>query len=277
MPLQRGAAPRAPHPLIRIPSRTNHGCKRASVKRFRDAAAASLTLANTGLSNTDPTMESAISRSLPPVQTPPYVIGRARRVLGEASISLIDEPRRLIAGESLFSAGEAPTGLFQVLDGTILILRVLPGSRRQILDVAGRGRTIGFSSGALHDCDAVALAPATVMNVGRSRMDHPEAMLSEIARLRDLATLLGRKTAIERLASFLIGRIGEEEGPRAIVLPMSRREIADHLGLVIETVCRNLRQLKKQGLIGLDGNYEVVLRDPDALRHIAAGKSEACA
>ncbi len=100
-------------------------------------------------------------------------------------------------------------------------------------------------------------------------------MLSEIARLRDLATLLGRKTALERIASFLVGQMGEDKGPCALVLPFSRREIADHLGLVIETVCRNLRQLKEQGLISLDGNYRVELRDPDALRHIAAGKSDA--
>jgi CRP/FNR family transcriptional regulator len=69
----------------------------------------------------------------------------------------------------------------------------------------------------------------------------------------------------------------EDEGPCAIVLPLGRREIADHLGLVIETVCRNFGQLKKQGLIDLDGNCGVVLRDPQALRRIAAGKSEACA
>jgi CRP-like cAMP-binding protein len=223
-------------------------------------------------------MESAISRSLPHVQTPPpCVIERARRSIGEASNPLIEEPRRLIAGESLFSAGEAATGLFQVLDGTIMVLRALPGNRRQILDLAGRGRTIGFSHGELHDCDAVALAPATVVSASRSRMEHPEAMLSEIARLRDLATLLGRKTALERISSFLLGLMGEDKGPCALVLPLSRREIADHLGLVIETVCRNLRQLKEQGLISLDGKYGVELRDPDALRRIAVGKSETCA
>lgn len=216
-------------------------------------------------------MESAIS--LPLVQTPASnAIGHARRAFGEAGVPISGAPRRLRAGENLFSVGEAATGPFHILDGSVMVLRGLPRNRRQILDVAGRGRMIGFSNGALHDCDALALAPSTVISVGRSPSDHPDAMLSEIARLRDLATLLGRKTAIERIASFLVGLIGEEKNPCAVILPLSRQEIADHLGLVIETVCRNLRQLRQQGLIALDGNHGVVLRDPDALRRIAAGQ-----
>jgi CRP-like cAMP-binding protein len=228
-------------------------------------------------------MESAISSSHPPAHPPavpvvqattPFVVGRARRALGEAGSGA---PLRLTPGESLFSAGEAANGLFHILDGTVMVLRLLPGNRRQIFDVAGRGRMIGFSSGAVHDCDAVALTRATVTSAGRSPGDHPDAMLFEIARLRDLATLLGRKTAIERIASFLVGLIDEEKDPCAVVLPLSRQDIADHLGLVIETVCRNLRLLKQQGLIALDGNHGVVLRDPEALRRMASGKSEGCA
>lgn len=220
---------------------------------------------------TDQVMESAIS--LPFVQTQtPYVIDRARGARDEPCVPAAGAPRRLAPGEKLFSVGEAATGLFHVLEGMVMVLRALPGNRRQILDVAGRGRTIGFTDGALHDCDAVALARTTVISAGRSRMHHPDAMLAEIARLRDLATLLGRKTAAERIATFLVSMIGDgTEGPCSIVLPLSRREIADHLGLVIETVCRNLRQLKQQGLIALDGNYGVILRDTAALRRIAAG------
>lgn len=215
-------------------------------------------------------MESAPSLSTLH-RPPPYLLGRARRAAAEPGLALFGEPRRLAAGECLFSVGDAADGPFQVLDGILMIFRALPGERRQILDVAGRGRTIGFAPGDRHDCDAVALAPATVA-VPRSRMDQSEAMLAEIARLRDLATLLGRKTAMERLASFLVGMIGEAETPCALVLPVSRREIADHLGLVIETVCRNLRQMKQLGLIELRGNFGVVLRDPAALRRLAAGE-----
>jgi hypothetical protein len=73
-----------------------------------------------------PFIETSASRSIPLVQTPPArVIGRARRALGETRISFGD-PRRLNAGESLLSAGDPATGLFQVLDGTIMVLRVLP-------------------------------------------------------------------------------------------------------------------------------------------------------
>jgi CRP/FNR family transcriptional regulator len=185
------------------------------------------------------------------------------------------------AREKIFSQGEPALEVFQIARGAVMILRSLSGGRRQILDIAGPGRLIGLTGGGAHDCSAVALRDSAVLCHDRCRarkafqgVDFVAALYDEIHRLRDLATALGRKTALERLAGFLCAMIGEAADGRApveMVLPVSRQEIADHLGLVIETVCRNFTQMKRRGLIRIEGNYGLTLLDPAALRQIAEG------
>jgi CRP/FNR family transcriptional regulator len=191
------------------------------------------------------------------------------------------EWRHFAAREKIFSEGEAVGEVFQITQGAVMILRTLSEGRRQILDIAGPGRIIGLAGGGVHDCSAVALRDVSVLCHERCRLrnafhgvDFTAAMFAEIHRLRDLATALGRKTALERLSGFLLATVGEGAVGRApvdLVLAVSRQEIADHLGLVIETVCRNFTQLKRRGLIRIDGNYGLTLLDPAALRQIAEG------
>jgi CRP-like cAMP-binding protein len=218
-------------------------------------------------------MESALSRSHIFGQAPtPIVIGGMRRQKNAPNAPVVSQSHRLATGEILFAPGDHATGPFQVVEGAVIVLRNLPGGRRQILDIAGRGRMIGFSSDARHDCEAVALSPATVVPVCKGRTDQSAAMLAEIGRLRDLATLLGRKTAIERIASFLVGMTGDGvHAMRHLSLPVSRLEIADYLGLVIETVCRNFVALRRHGIIATTGRDGVAILDLDALRQIAGG------
>jgi CRP-like cAMP-binding protein len=194
------------------------------------------------------------------------------------------ELRSFDAREAIFSEGETATDIFEILEGAVMVVRHLSGGRRQILDIAGPGRIIGLTLGQTHDCSAIALGKASVHCHDRrpDRTSLPPdvqltaAMFDEIRRLRDLATSLGRKTAVERLAGFLLAMIPDEacsEAPVELVLPVSRPEIADHLGLVVETVCRNFTLLKRQGFIQVAGNYRLTIVDPSALRRMAAGES----
>ncbi|MCI4678735.1 Crp/Fnr family transcriptional regulator [Rhodoblastus acidophilus] len=207
-----------------------------------------------------------------PFAPPPVVVdgGRARK--GKPFAPLTADPFRIAPGQRLFAAGEPAAGPFRLIEGAIMVLRTLPGDRRQILDIAGPGRTIGFTAGRRHDCDAVALSPATIVRLDAGAMDQSVAMLAEIARLRDLATLLGRKTAIERLATFLLQMMGDdfEDGQR-LEMPISRQDIADHLGVVIETVSRNFVALKRLGALKRAGREDVVILDAALLRRIADG------
>jgi len=223
-------------------------------------------------------MRSALSRSSDLDSLPPQiVVSRAVHTPVKHFTPPLPEPLSLASGEPLFSAGDPAAGLYEVREGAIMVLRRLPGDRRQILDIAGVGRVIGFGANRRHDCDAIALGRVSVAPASAGRVDAGAAMLAEIERLRDLATLLGRKTALERVASFLVGMIAEDRESirHQIALPVSRKEIADYLGLVIETVCRNFVALKKRGVIRPFGRDGVEILNFDLLRQIATGAAQA--
>jgi CRP/FNR family transcriptional regulator len=184
------------------------------------------------------------------------------------------------AQKTLFKVGEPAGDLFEIESGAVMVLRQFADGRRQILDIAGPGRVIGLASGALHDCSAIALRPTRARRIGEGasraaawpNANVVKAMFDEIHRLRDLATALGRKTAMERIAGFLLAMAkGAETGGIALVLPVSRQEIADHLGLAIETVCRNFKILERRGLIAIDGFFGVTILEARKIARIAAG------
>ncbi len=203
---------------------------------------------------------------------PPSPVVERARGEDEAFAPGSREPRNLERGEKLFAAGHPVSGPYRLVEGSIMVLRTLSGARRQILDIAGTGRTVGFSASGLHDCDAVAISPAVVVPLGKAGMDQSAAMLAEIARLRDLATLLGSKTAIERLATFLLQMMGDDfETGQRLAMRVSRQEIADYLGVVIETVSRNFVALKTLGALRRVGREDVIILDIPLLRRIAEG------
>ncbi|HUO53566.1 MAG TPA: helix-turn-helix domain-containing protein [Rhodoblastus sp.] len=217
-------------------------------------------------------MESALARPISFPLAPPHGRDAPRRRSREAFANNAPAPLGLARGDVLFAVGARARGPFRLLEGTFMISRTLPGARRQILDIAGPGRLIGFCAGARQDCDAVALTPAKVLPLGAAGSAQSEAMLAEIARLRDLAALLGRKTAIERLATFLLQMMGEDfrAGGR-LEMPVSRQDIADHLGLVTETVSRNFLALKELGALKRAGREDVIILDIALLQKLAAG------
>lgn len=174
--------------------------------------------------------------------------------------------------EALFVQGDGSRHIFTIVQGAMMILRELPDGRRQIVDVAGPGRTIGFTANRRHDCTALALNECDIHQRPRTPGADDVLMLAEIQRLRDLAILLGRKTAIERLATFLMDMIGEDfDFDQPLHFPVCRQEIADYLGLALETVCRNFVALKRRGVIAPANRESVYIRDSYALSLIAAG------
>ena len=182
--------------------------------------------------------------------------------------------RIFAAQQALFCAGDPADDLFELESGAVMVLRQLADGRRQILDIAGPCALIGLAAGEVHDCSAIALRPTRARRVSATSQSAQvqRAMFAEIQRLRDLVTALGRKTAVERVAGFLVA-LAERGGPDPIALhlPVSRQEIGDHLGLAIETVCRNFKALERRGLIAIDGFFGVTIHDAEKLRQIAEG------
>jgi CRP/FNR family transcriptional regulator len=86
--------------------------------------------------------------------------------------------------------------------------------------------------------------------------------------------LLGCKTAVERVASFLL-LMADQQGFEELSVPIGRNDIADYLGLTVETVCRTLCQLKRGALIELPTHAHIVIRHRDELEELAAGATDA--
>ena len=93
-------------------------------------------------------------------------------------------------------------------------------------------------------------------------------MMRSLIRAQNHMLLLGRKSALEKVATFLLDLAGRTADCNAVDLPMSRTDIADHLGLTIETVSRSFTQLERQAVIGLPSPRRIVLSNKDALERL---------
>lgn len=192
--------------------------------------------------------------------------------------------RRAVArGGELFAEGDASTFFFRVVSGTVRTVKLLADGRRQIDAFHVAGDMLGLDQGARYRLTAEAVEPATVIAYRRSdfaslmRRDPAvtealmAATLANLDRAHEHMVLLGRKTATERMASFLLDLASRLSCADRICLPMQRYDIADHLGLTIETVSRTLSQMVQAKLIRLaDGGRTIVLLDKDALQLLAA-------
>lgn len=191
-------------------------------------------------------------------------------------------------GATLFDQGDVPEFIYTVVEGCIRLTTDLPDGRRQVHGFPRPGDYFGLTPQPYYDYAASALTPSRVCKISISGF---EFLLTEMRpfnqnmHLRDERMLcsarahamaLGRKTALERVAGFLVetlqhpahSTVDPTTGvlqavpptPTELNLPMTRADIADYLGLTVETVSRSLSQLRRSGLIEfLSGN---VIRVP---------------
>ena len=140
----------------------------------------------------------------------------------------------------------------------------------------------GLEAAELHRFSAEAIADSTVRIAKRSALvamagrdgelssELWTRMAVDLRRAQDHMLLLGRKNAEERVASFLLDMAGRASGAGTIELPMSRQDIADYLGLTIETVSRTFTHLESKAAIGLPTSRRVTLRNRSALQRLNA-------
>jgi CRP/FNR family transcriptional regulator, anaerobic regulatory protein len=169
------------------------------------------------------------------------------------------------AGETVFSEEDIATSFYNVLEGVMRLYKLLPDGRRQIVGFALPGDFLGMNISGRHNFSADAIGLVTVCQFakapfGRFMEDRPhllrrinELAIRELSQARDHMALLGRRSADEKVATFLLGwreRLLSPKGPSDTVsLPMSRQDIADYLGLTIETVSRTFTKLERRGAI----------------------------
>ncbi len=189
--------------------------------------------------------------------------------------------------EVVFDEAEPADHVFNVKEGAVKIFKLLADGRRQITGFLFPGDFLGLTHNDSYAYSAEALTPTQLCRFPRRKL---EALFDELPKLeqrllnmashelaaaQDQMMLLGRKSARERVVSFLLllsnASIRHGQSGNPIVLPMSRADIADYLGLTVETVSRTLTQLKTQELIKLLDDKQISLVKPQTLRGIATG------
>jgi CRP-like cAMP-binding protein len=183
--------------------------------------------------------------------------------------------------QEIYAEGERGTCWFKVVSGTVRISKLLADGRRHIAEFCFAGDTFGFERSAEHGFSAEAVSDATVLRLPRAATERlveenpllarhlRDAVLKSLDAAQHRLLLLGRMTASERVAAFLVELAERTAAGRWVDLPMSRCDIADHLGLTVETVCRVLSDFKRRRLIAAPNAHRIELLDRQALSAMA--------
>jgi len=205
--------------------------------------------------------------------------GKRPRFLGEfGSLSqneLILSEFKYRRGSEIFGEAEPAEYLYQVVDGAVRSYKLLSDGRRQIGSFHLAGDIFGLENGEAHRFTAEAIVDTTVRLAKRASLANVAEQDATVARdllnmtasnlqhAEDHMLLLGRKTALERVAAFLLEMDRRLTAAGVMALPMCRRDIADYLGLTLETVSRALSTLHDKGVLGFVGQTQrqIVLLD----------------
>ena len=179
--------------------------------------------------------------------------------------------------EEIYGEGEPSEYLYQVIRGAVRTYKLLNDGRRQIGAFHLPGDVFGLDPDSIHRLTAEAISDTTVRLLKRRSLEAAAGLNAEVSRnlwtmtagdlrhAEDHMLLLGRKTAMERVATFLLEMDRRLAKAGMMALPMSRRDIGDYLGLTLETVSRALSQLNDQGVLVFSSARQIVLRNRQQL------------
>src|SRR5277367_4046812 len=185
-------------------------------------------------------------------------------------------------GAEVFGEAEPAEYVYQVTDGAVRSYKLLSDGRRQIGAFHLIGDVFGLENSGVHRFTAEAIVDTTIRLVKRVSLAHVAESDATVARdllnmtatnlkhAEDHMLLLGRKTSLERVATFLLEMDGRLSAAGVMALPMCRRDIADYLGLTLETVSRALSHLHAMGALGFRGQTQrqIVLLDRHRLAEL---------
>jgi CRP/FNR family nitrogen fixation transcriptional regulator len=184
--------------------------------------------------------------------------------------------------EEIYGEGELAEYVYQVVRGAVRTYKLLSDGRRQIGAFLLPGDVFGLESSTSHRLAAEAVIDTTVRLVKRNSLEQAAGIDVQVARklwgitagelghAENHMLLLGRKNAMERVATFLLEMDRRLAVAGMMALPMCRRDIGDYLGLTLETVSRALSQLHSEGVLGFSGARQIVLRNRQRLRNMDA-------
>lgn len=179
------------------------------------------------------------------------------------------------AGSEIYAPGMSAESLYEVEYGAVRLHRLLSDGRRQVVAFYLAGETFGLEADRRHSLFAEAIVATGVRTVtpGSSEASATHFLmlaLQAMQRAQDHLTVVGRQTAVERIAGFLVDMSGRQGNLEHFDLPMSRLDIADYLGVTIETVSRVFAKLRASGLITLQSVRSVRINNMEALASLCA-------
>jgi len=210
----------------------------------------------------------------------PMQAEQAKKPALTTAFERLGTPMAFAKNQEVYAQDDDAERFYRLVSGVVRTSRVTADGRRQVGDFYYPGDVFGLDPGPLHRFAAEALTDCDVQIVRRSavrafagdvEVDRAilDATRQEMERLQDHVVLLGRKGAIERVASFLIGLAQRREGG-PVDLPMGRQDMADYLGLTIETVSRTLTQLQGDAVVKFASTRRFQVSDWGELEALAA-------
>jgi CRP/FNR family transcriptional regulator, nitrogen fixation regulation protein len=182
--------------------------------------------------------------------------------------------------QEIYTEGDASDCWYKVVSGTVRICKLLADGRRHIAEFCFSGDCFGLDNTGRRIFSAEAVSDAIVLRLPRKATEQlmdqnpalarrlRETMLRDLANAHNRMLLLGRMTAPERVAAFLLEIFERRDAARTLDLPMSRTDIADYLGLTVETVCRTLSMFRHERMIAVPTPQRIELLDRAALEAI---------
>jgi CRP/FNR family nitrogen fixation transcriptional regulator len=210
--------------------------------------------------------------------SPPSILGR----LNSAQARIVASEFNYRRGTEIYGEKEPADYIYQITAGAVRSYKLLSDGRRQIGAFHLIGDVFGLENGSFHRFTAEAILDTSVRLIRRGSLERVAEADVSIARdllymttdnlqhAEDHMLLLGRKTSLERVVAFLLEMDGRLTAAGIMVLPMCRRDIADYLGLTLETVSRSLSKLHEDGILGFLGKNQrqIILLDRRQLANL---------
>jgi CRP-like cAMP-binding protein len=205
---------------------------------------------------------------------------------GADELSALDRtgtPLLVPPNQTIFSQGEPVDHAYKIVRGVVRLCKHLPDGRRQIAQFLFPGDYFSFVMIGDHGFSAEAVVEVSLLSFSQERVerlcrDNPDLrnrlfqMLSQrVHDIQNHLTMVGRQTAKERVAAFLLLLAERTGAGGSVSLPMNRQDIADYLSLTMETVSRTLSRLKAAAVIAIPDQHRLELRKIDTLRALADG------
>ncbi|MEW6438465.1 MAG: helix-turn-helix domain-containing protein [Pseudomonadota bacterium] len=211
----------------------------------------------------------------------PFVPGKCAEDRAIGGLGVAGTIIHFAQDREIYAEGAAASAFYKVVSGVVRTCKFLSDGRRQIDAFYRAGDIFGVEGDAQHSLSAEAVSDCTLIAYRRRGVDAAIAegtgiaqlfdhLLRRVAQTQEHVLLLGRRSALEKVAAFLVDWADQSAERNIVSLAMTRQDIADYLGLTIETISRTLSQLEREGLIDMPTARQIRLVDLQALRDLNA-------